>query len=93
MDKIRQEYITAKNVIKVCEGSKVSLDTSIRDLDISVRLANIMKSNDVWQIRDLLGMTVQDYLGARNLGIKTMREIRELYEYLDIELIELSLGL
>jgi DNA-directed RNA polymerase alpha subunit len=93
MNKITKEYLTAKNVIKICESSNISLDSDFRDLNfiISVRLYTVLRVHDIRLIRDLLSVTLQDYEGFRNLGIKTLREIKEFYVALGIHLIDETL--
>ena len=52
------------------------LDTSIDELDFSVRSYNCLKRAGVNTIRDLTSKTVSDMMKIRNLGQKSFEEIR-----------------
>jgi DNA-directed RNA polymerase subunit alpha len=56
------------------------LKPSINDLDISVRLYNILKENQVFTIDELLSKTVSDFLRMKRFGRKCAHEIEQLYE-------------
>ena len=55
------------------------LKPSINDLDISVRLYNIFKENQVHTIDELLSKSVSDFLRMKKFGRKCANELEQLY--------------
>ena len=56
------------------------LKPSINDLDVSVRLYNILKENQVFTIDELLSKSVSDFLRMKKFGRKCAQEIEILYQ-------------
>lgn len=52
-------------------------DTPIEDLELTTRTYNCLKRADITKIGQLLQMDEKDLLGVRNLGSKSIEEIRE----------------
>jgi DNA-directed RNA polymerase subunit alpha len=52
-------------------------DTSIEDLELSVRALNCLKANDVTKVGQLVAMRQEDLLTLRNFGAKSLDEIKE----------------
>ena len=61
------------------------LDKKICDVDMSVRLWNVLRSLNVKTIGDMLKFTLVDYAIMRNVGKVTIKEIRSLYEEYGVE--------
>ena len=60
---------------------KITLDTKISELeDVSVRLINVLKSNGVETVRDLLGTDTTEFSHMRNMSMKSKAETEELKE-------------
>lgn len=59
-----------------------TLDTSIGELEISIRLSNLLRYNGIKTVRDLLKTEIHSYLGCRNIGPKSLKEISALYDSL-----------
>ena len=52
-------------------------DTPIEDLDLTTRTSNCLRRADITKIGQLLQMDQKDLLAVRNLGQKSIDEIRE----------------
>jgi DNA-directed RNA polymerase subunit alpha len=52
-------------------------DTPIEDLDLTTRTSNCLRRADITKIGQLLQMDEKDLLSVRNLGSKSIDEIRE----------------
>lgn len=57
--------------------SDLQLDDRIEILDLSCRALNCLKRASVETIGDLLNLSVEDLMKVRNMGRKSMKEIRE----------------
>jgi len=69
----------------------VTLDTDIRDCDISIRLLNGLMSMDwprakYFKIKNLATMSKSDFLRRRNIGIESIKELEELCFYAGVEM-------
>jgi len=65
-------------------GSKV-LDMTIEELDLSVRSYNCLKRAGIQTVQELASKTEDDMIKVRNLGKKSLKEVKE-------KLLELGLG-
>ena len=93
-----EQYLEAKKVVKIYESilsitPKVSFDMDLqlmpsRIFVLSVRLSHTLRAAEIDKVRDLVGMSVEEYQAYRNTGRKTIYEIRELYKVLGLELLE-----
>jgi DNA-directed RNA polymerase subunit alpha len=52
-------------------------DTPIEDLDLSTRTYNCLKRADITKVGQVLQMEEKELLSVRNLGQKSMEEIRD----------------
>jgi DNA-directed RNA polymerase subunit alpha len=52
-------------------------DTPIEDLDLTTRTSNCLRRADITKVGQLLQMDEKDLLSVRNLGSKSIDEIRE----------------
>jgi DNA-directed RNA polymerase subunit alpha len=52
-------------------------DTPIEDLDLTTRTSNCLRRADITKVGQLLQMDEKDLLAVRNLGSKSIDEIRE----------------
>ena len=65
-------------------GNKV-LDMTIEELDLSVRSSNCLKRAGIQTVQELASKTEDDMIKVRNLGKKSLKEVKE-------KLNELGLG-
>ena len=81
------EEITDGTFTEVVEDSNAkTLDMTIEDLDLSVRSYNCLKRAGINNVSDLVQKSEDDMMKVRNLGRKSMEEVKK-------KLIELGLGL
>ena len=69
------------------ETSKV-LETTIEDLDLSVRSYNCLKRAGINTVADLVNKTEDDMMKVRNLGRKSMDEVKKKLQELNLSLKE-----
>ena len=67
------------------DASKV-LETTIEDLDLSVRSFNCLKRANINTVADLVSKTEEDMMKVRNLGRKSLEEVKKKLEELDLSL-------
>ena len=59
---------------------------SVVDLDISVRLLNVLKVNDLNTLGDIVRFKRQDFLRFRNFGKKSLDELIDVLETFNLKL-------
>ena len=69
------------------ETSKI-LETTIEDLDLSVRSYNCLKRAGINTVADLVNKTEDDMMKVRNLGRKSMDEVKKKLQELNLSLKE-----
>lgn len=88
------EILTSLNAIADETGLMISksedpsvkiLETSIDDLDFSVRAYNCLKRANILTLKDLVDKSENEMMKIRNLGKKSLKEVKE-------KLVELGLG-
>lgn len=87
-DMTENEYLEMKKKIRAYEYNQQrkemkriqKVKPSISDLDISVRLYNILKENKIETIDELLSKKFNEFVRLRNFGKVTTRELVKLYE-------------
>jgi len=62
------------------------LDTPIEDLDLSVRSFNCLKRADIEKVGDLVEKTETDMINVRNLGRKSLEEVKKKLQELGLTL-------
>ena len=63
-------------MIEKTEGPKVkALETTIEELDFSVRAYNCLKRANIHTLQDLVNMSENDMMKIRNLGKKSLKEV------------------
>ena len=67
------------------DSSKV-LDMTIEDLDLSVRSFNCLKRANINTVADLAEKTEDDMMKVRNLGRKSLEEVKKKLEELGLTL-------
>ncbi|WP_314628089.1 DNA-directed RNA polymerase subunit alpha [uncultured Selenomonas sp.] len=67
------------------DASKV-LETTIDDLDLSVRSFNCLKRANINTVADLVSKTEEDMMKVRNLGRKSLEEVKKKLEEYDLAL-------
>ena len=82
-----EEEIADGTFTEVVEDSNAKImDMTIEDLDLSVRSYNCLKRAGINNVSELVQKSEDDMMKVRNLGRKSMEEVKK-------KLIELSLGL
>lgn len=69
------------------EQKHEKLEMSIDELELSVRSYNCLKRANINTVADLIKLTEEDMLKVRNLGKKSLDEVRKKIKELDLELI------
>ena len=69
------------------DSSKV-LEMTIEDLDLSVRSFNCLKRANINKVADLADKTEEDMMKVRNLGRKSLEEVKKKLEELGLALSE-----
>ncbi len=62
------------------------LDTTIEELELSVRSSNCLKRAGINTVEELVDKTEDDLMKVRNLGKKSLQEIKDKLHELDLEL-------
>lgn len=70
----------------VVETKNGQLDTSISDLDLSVRSYNCLMRAGIKTVADLVSKTEEDMMKVRNLGRKSLKEVKEKLEEMNLSL-------
>ena len=74
-------------MIEKTEDPKVkALETTIEDLDFSVRAYNCLKRANIHTLQDLVNMTEGDMMKIRNLGKKSLKEVHDKIRELGLSL-------
>ena len=69
------------------DASKV-LEMTIEDLDLSVRSYNCLKRANINTVEDLVSKSEEDMMKVRNLGRKSLEEVKKKLQELDLSLVE-----
>ena len=69
------------------EQNKV-LETTIEELELSVRSSNCLKRAGINDVGELVEKTEDDLMNVRNLGKKSLQEIKDKLDELDLSLKE-----
>ena len=59
------------------EELEEALDTTIPDLDLPVRIANMLERYGILTVRDVLYLTRDELLDIKNMGVKNVEVILE----------------
>ncbi|MDQ6994969.1 MAG: DNA-directed RNA polymerase subunit alpha [Mariprofundaceae bacterium] len=78
------ETVPSEEVVD--EGIEDVLSQPIDYLDLSVRSMNCLKSDDIFRVGDLVLRTEQEMLRTPNFGRKSLNEIKEVLENMDLSL-------
>ncbi len=70
----------------VAEQKDSQLDTSISDLDLSVRSFNCLMRANIKTVGDLISKSEEDMMKVRNLGRKSLKEVKEKLEEMGLSL-------
>lgn len=68
------------------EGKDKILETTIEELELSVRSSNCLKRAGINTVEQLTSRSEEDLMKVRNLGRKSLEEIKEKLENLDLSL-------
>jgi DNA-directed RNA polymerase subunit alpha len=67
------------------------LDTTIEELELSVRSSNCLKRAGINTVGELINKSEEDLMKVRNLGKKSLEEIKGKLEELNLSLKELEI--
>lgn len=73
---VKPEEVTVSEEVQDSENSQ-KLDMTIEDLDLSVRSFNCLKRAGINTVRDLVAMTEEELIKVRNLGRKSLEEVKK----------------
>ena len=59
-------------------GMAVLLSSSVDELELTVRTANVLSHKNIETLRDLVGHTESQMLKTKNFGRKSLNELREI---------------
>ncbi len=76
------DYMTEKDE----KGSNTTLDMSIDELDLSVRSYNCLKRAGINSVSDLINKSEEDMMKVKNLGRKSLKEVKEKLDGLELGL-------
>ena len=68
---------TGLMIAKVEDPNVKILETSIDDLDLSVRAYNCLKRAGIMSLKDLVGKSENEMMKIRNLGKKSLKEVMD----------------
>lgn len=80
------EEVRVANTIEPENEFSQKLDMTIEDLDLSVRSFNCLKRANINTVRDLVAMTEEELIKVRNLGKKSLDEVKKKLEDGDLTL-------
>jgi DNA-directed RNA polymerase alpha subunit len=98
-----QEYLTLKEIVGRYESKsknpnnnlpKEILDKKIWELDTektygtTVRLNTIFKNMGIKTVRDMIELSINDFISQRNFGKKCLEELKEVYDYNGLKFVE-----
>lgn len=98
-----QEYLTLKEIVGRYESKSKNpnnslpreiLDKEVWELDTektygtSVRLNTIFKNMGIKTVRDMLELSIHDFINQRNFGKKCLQELKEVYDYNGLKFVE-----
>ncbi len=66
------------------KGSSTTLDMTIDELDLSVRSYNCLKRAGINNVSDLIGKSEEDMMKVKNLGRKSLKEVKEKLDGLEL---------
>lgn len=72
-----EEEVRVVNTIEPENEFSQKLDMTIEDLDLSVRSFNCLKRANINTVRDLVAMTEDELIKVRNLGRKSLEEVKK----------------
>ena len=72
--------------LKRVESSVLIAKMTLEDLDLSVRTYNCLKRAGFTTVADLTAKTEDELMLVRNLGRKSVEEVKRILDYLGVEL-------
>lgn len=78
--------LTGLMVEKIEDPKQKALETSIEDLDFSVRAYNCLKRAGIHTLQDLVNKSEADMMKIRNLGKKSLKEVLDKIKELELSL-------
>ncbi|MBR6076922.1 MAG: DNA-directed RNA polymerase subunit alpha, partial [Paludibacteraceae bacterium] len=61
------------------------LDQKVTDMKLTVRTLNILKSNDIYTVRDLVRLKKLDWIKFRNGGKKSLAELDDFIQSIGLQ--------
>jgi len=78
--------VTGMMIEKIEDPKQKALETSIEDLDFSVRAYNCLKRAGIHTLQDLVNRSENDMMKIRNLGKKSLKEVLDKVKELELSL-------
>jgi DNA-directed RNA polymerase alpha subunit len=103
MEITHQEYLTLKEIVgryeKTSNNPNVKLPTELLEKEVwklesqkvlgtSVRLYNILTNMGIKSVKDMIELSINDFMRQRNFGNKCLKELKEIYEFNGIKFVE-----
>ena len=103
MEITHQEYLTLKEIVgryeKTSNNPNVKLPTELLEKEVweleskkvlgtSVRLYNILTNMGITSVKDMIELSINDFMRQRNFGKKCLKELKEIYEFNGIKFVE-----
>jgi DNA-directed RNA polymerase alpha subunit len=103
MELTHQDYLTLKEIVGRYEKTSTNpnytlpkslLNKEVWELDskycsgTTVRLYNVLTNMGIKTVKDMIELSINDFMGQRNFGKKCLHELKEIYEYNGIEFVD-----
>jgi DNA-directed RNA polymerase alpha subunit len=103
MEITHQEYLTLKEIVgryeKTSTNPNIKLPKELLEKEVwklesqkvlgtSVRLYNILTNMGITSVKDMIELSINDFMRQRNFGNKCLKELKEIYEYNGLKFVE-----
>jgi DNA-directed RNA polymerase alpha subunit len=103
MEITHQEYLTLKGIVgryeKTSNNPNVKLPTELLEKEVweleskkvlgtSVRLYNVLTNMGIKSVKDMIELSINDFMRQRNFGNKCLKELKDIYEHNGIKFVE-----
>jgi DNA-directed RNA polymerase alpha subunit len=103
MEITHQEYLTLKEIVgryeKTSTNPNIKLPKELLEKEVwklesqkvlgtSVRLYNILTNMGITSVKDMIELSINDFMRQRHFGNKCLKELKEIYEYNGLKFVE-----
>ena len=103
MEITHQEYLTLKEIVgryeKTSNNPNVKLPKNLLNKEVwdletkytlgtSVRLYNVLHNMGIKTVKDMIELSINDFMNQRNFGKRCLEELKEVYEFNGIKFVE-----